>query len=72
MLPVGQRQDLGREIPGVLGPGFPDRDAGYRHTARHLHGREQGIEATEGATRHRDPDHGLDGDRSHRAGEVCG
>ena len=52
---VARREDPHREQAGVLG--VADRDRRDRDAARHLHDREQRVEAVELAERHRDADH---------------
>src|SRR6266704_2546301 len=53
---ISRLHDAHGEVPGVLG--VVDPDAGDRHAARHLRGREQRVEPVQGSDRERHADHG--------------
>jgi hypothetical protein len=55
-LRVGERQDAGRQMGGVLRAGTPDRNRRDRHSRRHLDDRVQRIGGTEHATIERNAD----------------
>ena len=69
---IGQRQNLGREVAGILRTIATDGDAGNRYAARHLYRRQQGVLSFKGAAVHGYTDDRLQGKGRDRAGEMIG
>src|SRR5271165_1765427 len=67
---VGRTEDAHGEQAGVAGAA--DRHRGHWDAGRHLHDRQQRVEAVELLQRHRHTDHRQRGRRSDHPGQVCG
>jgi len=65
---IAHGQDLHRQQPGV--PGRADADGGHRHARRHLHNREQRVEALERFAFNGHADDGQDGERRRNARQM--
>ena len=64
----GENRD--REQAGVGGAGLADRERAHRHAARHLHDRQQRVEAVERRALHRHAEHGQHGVRRGHARQM--